>query len=197
VTITGTDLTGATAVTFGGTATTSFTVDSPTTITATPPVHASGAVDVAATTPGGTATSTGGFTYFAEGPSELRFYTITPCRVVDTRGQPDGEHAGPILAASPAERVFLIVPACGVPAGAKVVSANVTVTAGSAAGSLRFYASDSTLPVSTTISFAAGKTRANNTLLLLSAGDEPGRFTVRNDAASEIHVIVDVNGYFR
>jgi hypothetical protein len=197
VTINGTDLTGATAVTFGGTAATSFTVDSPATITATTPVHASGAVDVAVTTPGGTGTSTGGYRYFAEGPSELRFYTITPCRVVDTRGQPDGEFAGPMLAASPAERVFPLVPACGVPADAKVVSANVTVTGGSAAGSLRFHASDSTLPVSTTISFAGGKTRANNTLLLLSAGDEPGRITVRNDATSEVHVIIDVNGYFR
>ncbi len=62
VTITGTFLTGATAVTFGGAAAT-FTVDSPTQITATIPAHAAGQVNVVVTTPGGAATGTGSFRY--------------------------------------------------------------------------------------------------------------------------------------
>ncbi|WP_424038474.1 S8 family serine peptidase [Methanoregula sp.] len=53
VTITGTSLTGATAVSFGATAATSFTVINATTITATAPAHAAGTVDVTVTTPGG------------------------------------------------------------------------------------------------------------------------------------------------
>ena len=61
VVITGTDLTNAT-VTFGGTSA-SCTVDSDTQVTCTSPAHAAGAVDVVVTTPGGSATSTGGFTY--------------------------------------------------------------------------------------------------------------------------------------
>src|SRR5690606_33649909 len=65
VVLTGADLTGATAVTFGGTAATSFTVDSATQITAITPAHAAGAVDVAVTTPGGTATLAAAFTYAA------------------------------------------------------------------------------------------------------------------------------------
>jgi hypothetical protein len=63
VTITGTGLTGATAVLFGGTAATSFTVDSDIQITATTPAHAAGPVDVAVTTPGGTSTLPGLFAY--------------------------------------------------------------------------------------------------------------------------------------
>jgi len=63
VTITGSSLSGATAVTFGGVAATSFTVDSPTQITATTPAHAAGAVDVIVTTPGGPVTSSNGYTY--------------------------------------------------------------------------------------------------------------------------------------
>jgi uncharacterized repeat protein (TIGR03803 family) len=61
VTITGTGLTGATKVTFGGVAATVFTVDSSTQITATVPT---GAVTgkIAVTTPGGTAISTATFT---------------------------------------------------------------------------------------------------------------------------------------
>ncbi|WAC04627.1 MAG: IPT/TIG domain-containing protein [Methanoregula sp.] len=65
VTITGTGFTGATAVMFGGTAATSFTVVSDTSITATTPAHAAGAVDVVITAPGGTATGTGAYTYVA------------------------------------------------------------------------------------------------------------------------------------
>jgi hypothetical protein len=52
VMITGTSLTGASAVTFGTTPATNFTVNNPTTITATSPAG-SGTVDVTVTTPGG------------------------------------------------------------------------------------------------------------------------------------------------
>ena len=57
VTITGTDFTGATAVSFGGIAASSFTVVNTTTITAIVATGASGNVSV--TTPGGTATRAG------------------------------------------------------------------------------------------------------------------------------------------
>ena len=64
VTLTGTNFTGATGVTFGGTPGTSFTVVNNTTINAVTPAHAAGAVDVVVTTAGGTGTSVGGFTYY-------------------------------------------------------------------------------------------------------------------------------------
>ena len=54
VTITGTNLTGATAVTFGSTAATSFTVQSASTITAVSPSETAGRVDVTVTTSAGT-----------------------------------------------------------------------------------------------------------------------------------------------
>jgi hypothetical protein len=193
VVITGTNLTDATAVSFGGTAAASFTVDSPTQIRATTPAHAAGAVDVTVTTPFGDATSTNGFLYL-DGPSALRFHIVAPCRIVDTRWEPDGPLAGPALLASPAERTFPLVPGCGVPADALVVSANVTVTGSTAAGALRVYASDSALTDATIISFQAGKSRANNALILVSGS---GEVTVRNDAEGETHLIIDVNGYFR
>jgi streptogramin lyase len=56
VTITGTHLTGATAVNFGATGATSFTVNSATSITATSPAG-SGTVDVTVTTPEGTSSA--------------------------------------------------------------------------------------------------------------------------------------------
>ncbi|CAO0837954.1 IPT/TIG domain-containing protein OS=Streptomyces microflavus OX=1919 GN=Smic_87380 PE=4 SV=1 [Streptomyces microflavus] len=67
VTITGTDLTGATAVAFGSDPAASFTVDSDTQITATTPPGTPGTVDVTVTTAGGTSTVSAAdqFTYIA------------------------------------------------------------------------------------------------------------------------------------
>ena len=65
VVITGQSLTGATKVTFGGTQAADFSVDSPTQITATTPVHAAGTVHVQVTTTAGTSANTANddFTY--------------------------------------------------------------------------------------------------------------------------------------
>ena len=65
VTITGTNFTGATSVTIGGAAVASFTVNSSTQITATTPAGTAGAANVVVTTPGGTGTGTGLYTYYA------------------------------------------------------------------------------------------------------------------------------------
>jgi formylglycine-generating enzyme required for sulfatase activity len=63
ITLTGTNLTGATAVTVGGAAATSVTVVNATTVTAVTPSGAVGAQDIAVTTPGGTAMLVGAFNY--------------------------------------------------------------------------------------------------------------------------------------
>ena len=65
VTITGTDLSGATAITFGGTPATDYTIDSSTKITAVTPPRPAGTVQVQVTTPGGPSSNTAAddFTY--------------------------------------------------------------------------------------------------------------------------------------
>ncbi len=67
VTITGTNLTGATAVKFGGTNAASYTVNSATQITAASPAGTAGTVDITVTTAGGTSAASDGskFTYIA------------------------------------------------------------------------------------------------------------------------------------
>jgi alpha-tubulin suppressor-like RCC1 family protein len=68
VTISGTNFEGVTAVNFGATAASSFTVKSSTTIEATSPAHAAGTVDVTVTTAKGTSAIGSGdhFTYLAK-----------------------------------------------------------------------------------------------------------------------------------
>lgn len=65
LTLTGTNLTGATALTIGGVAATSLVVVNATTLTATVPAGSAGAKDVVVTAPGGSATLAGGYTYLA------------------------------------------------------------------------------------------------------------------------------------
>ncbi len=118
----------------------------------------------------------------------LSLFTVAPCRAVDTRAAD-----GPALAGG-SDRPFTISGKCGVPAAAKAVSINVTVTQPTASGDLRLY--PATLPLVSTINFKAGQTRANNAVAGLSG---TGQFTVRTDMAAgkTVHFIVDVNGYFQ
>jgi hypothetical protein len=63
VTITGTNFVAGATLTFGGTAATNVTVVSSTSMTATTPAHAAGAVNVVVSESSGSATLTNGFTY--------------------------------------------------------------------------------------------------------------------------------------
>jgi uncharacterized repeat protein (TIGR01451 family) len=83
--ITGTNFTGATSVTFGGVAAASFTVDSATQITAATPAHAAGNVAVVITTPGGSASVPGGFTFTAP-PGTPTASSIVPASGPTTGG---------------------------------------------------------------------------------------------------------------
>nr|WP_329286906.1 IPT/TIG domain-containing protein [Streptomyces sp. NBC_00691] len=86
VTLTGAHLTGATAVSFGTVAATSFNVVNNTTITATAPAAtAAGPVDITVATPGGTSTTTAADRYtYAKGTTQL---TASPVLLSIAPGQ--------------------------------------------------------------------------------------------------------------
>jgi hypothetical protein len=119
-------------------------------------------------------------------------HTLAPCRIVDTR-DPSGPWGGPALAPF-SERVFVITGRCGVPAGAKAVTVNLTVTQPAAAGSFHVFPGDGTPSTATALSFAAGRTRANNAIVMLSSSGS-GTLTVRNESNGTAHLLIDVNGY--
>jgi hypothetical protein len=68
-------------------------------------------------------------------PPPTDFYTVTPCRVFDTR-DPSGPTLGaPITCGT--TRSFAVAGKCGVPSGARAVSLNLTETGSTAQGNLR------------------------------------------------------------
>ena len=120
----------------------------------------------------------------------LKFFTLAPCRVLDTRNAA-GPLGGPPLAPN-AARTFGSAGTCGVPATARAISANVTVTGGGAAGDIRLFPGGTATPLTSVINYPAGRTLANNAVLFLGGGN----FTAQLDSLGAVHLILDVNGYF-
>jgi hypothetical protein len=120
------------------------------------------------------------------------FFTLAPCRVIDTRN-PDGPLGGPALVGGLA-RTFAIANQCGIPADARAVSVNVSITNALAQGNLTFYPTGVSPPLVSTINYGPGQTRANNAILTLGSG---GDFDVSCAGAGTVDLIVDVNGFFR
>jgi ELWxxDGT repeat protein len=126
-------------------------------------------------------------------PPPLDFFTLSPCRLIDTRN-PAGPLGGPALVAG-ADRSFTLAGNCELPLTAKAVSVNVAVTGPTAAGNLRLFPAGTPLPTVSALNYAAGQTRGNNAIIGLSPS---GEVTIRcAQASGTVHVIVDVNGYFK
>ena len=117
------------------------------------------------------------------------FYTITPCRLVDTR------QSYPVQSGQP--RSFLAAGYCGIPATAKAVALNVTAVNATGTGSLTVYPANLSVPLASVVSFMPGWNRASNALVKLSTDGE-GRIGVAANLGltGQVDVILDVAGYF-
>jgi hypothetical protein len=132
---------------------------------------------------------------FAPDPAPLKFYTVTPCRIVDTRN-PAGTYGGPALQGNSARRRFPIAGQCGIPADAQSVAVNLTVISPTGPGDLRLGPSGFASPTAS-INFSPGQVRTNNAILSLT-GDPVGSLAVQTDITSgATHLVVDVTGYFK
>jgi hypothetical protein len=127
-------------------------------------------------------------------PPTAQFYTVTPCRVLDTRATP-GPFGGPALTGN-STRTFSIAGQCGIPPTATSVAVNLTVTQPSLAGDLRLFPGSNPIPGSSTMNFGPGQTRANNAVLLLN---QFGEISVRcvMPAAGTAQFVLNVTGFFQ
>lgn len=119
----------------------------------------------------------------------LDFYTLQPCRALDTRTGP------PLM--SQEIRVIQLVGKCGIPDSAQAVSVNVTVVGPTAAGHVGLWRADLSEPLSSVINLSAGRVRANNAILAISR-DGQGSIAAKASVlgSGSVHLLIDVNGYF-
>lgn len=120
------------------------------------------------------------------------FVGITPCRMVDTRGNGFGGAYGPPSLLAEIARDFVLTGRCGVPTNAVAVSLNFTVVAPTGDGFLATFPAAGTVPLVSTLNFRAGQVLANAAIVPLGAG---GGITVYSSGASTA-LLIDVNGYF-
>ena len=125
----------------------------------------------------------------------LAFYTLQPCRVLDTRDAP-GPFGGPAMAPNEL-RVIGVTGRCGIPSTAKALSANVTVIAPPGSGHLTFFPGNAAPQTASTINFRPGLTRANNAVLMLTSAGEGSLGIQHVTTIGSTHVLVDINGYFQ
>ena len=121
----------------------------------------------------------------------LQLQTVTPCRVIDTRGS-TGPLGGPSVAGGTVRTIPVPSSACGVPPNAAAYSVNITVVpkAGTL-GYLTVWPAGQPQPVVSTLNSLNGAVRANAAIVPAGTGGAINAF-----ATDTTDVIVDINGYF-
>lgn len=124
-------------------------------------------------------------------PTAMTAYSVTPCRVIDTRGA-TGTYGGPALGAGTV-RVFPMRGQCGVPAAAKALMVVVTIVSPTADGFLVVYPANLPVPGTTTANYSPGLVaRSGNSAVTL---DVNGQMAVM--ASSSAQFILDLTGYMQ
>jgi hypothetical protein len=133
--------------------------------------------------------------YFAApgAPGALHFYSVAPCRVVDTRPsqQFSGAFGPPGLTAYQGRRFPMQQSACGIPSTAKAYSLNITVVPQGALSFLSAWPSDKPFPGVSTLNSPKGLAIANAAIVPAAAD---GSIEVTGGNATDL--IIDINGYF-
>ncbi len=130
--------------------------------------------------------------YFAPSTSStLQFFSLAPCRVLDTRG-PDGSLGGPSLTGGQ-ERDFPVLSSdCQIPSSAKAYSMNFTVVpVNGPLGYLTVWPTGQTQPVVSTLNNPTATTVANAAIVPAGNGGEISVYASQNT-----QLIADIDGYF-
>lgn len=123
------------------------------------------------------------------------FYTLVPCRLVDTR-RPAGPLGGPPLTTG--TRTFALAGTCEVPPEARSLAVVTTVVAPSGDGELRLFSGGSSAPLRPTVTVRAGRTRAQGAIVEVSR-DGMGSLSVSASLGPSgwAQLLLDVVGFYR
>lgn len=132
-----------------------------------------------------------GYFVAASTGSGLEFYTVAPCRVVDTRNS-NGELGGPSISGSEVRDLPVLQSNCGLPSGAQAYSFNFTaVPENVGLGYLSTWPAGQTQPLVSTLNAPTGTVTANAAIVPAGSNGDIEVFATNNT-----NLVVDTNGYF-
>jgi hypothetical protein len=127
----------------------------------------------------------------ADGP--FQFYSVIPCRLIDTRVAGGSLAAGEI-------RNFQFAGRCGIPSTAKMAALNFTVVTPAAEGHLIAYpynpADSSAVPTISTVNWTAGETAIGNGSVVSLTANSTNSISVQAVGA-RLDLVIDVTGYIQ
>jgi len=124
------------------------------------------------------------------GPGSLAFYSLTPCRIVDTRNA-NSPFGGPSLGGGSTRSFAIPSSACGVPSTVQAYSLNFTVVPHGPLGYLATWPTGQIQPLVSTLNSFDGSVVAN--AAIVPAGTNSAINVFATDATD---VVIDINGYF-
>lgn len=119
-----------------------------------------------------------------------RFFTVTPCRLQDTRNAA-GEFGGPVLEGSGTRSYRLPLTACGLPGSAGAYSLNATVVPSASLGHLTLWPFGTAQPFVSTLNATGDPIVANAAIVPAGTAGAVASFVT-----DQTHLILDTNGYF-
>ncbi len=137
----------------------------------------------------------------AAGP--YQFYSVTPCRIADTRGNGFSGASGPPALSAGSPRNFPVAGLCGLPSGPNApaaVALNVTVVAPTKEGFIKIWPFGQALPAVSTINFVAGEPAIANGAIVPLGTDATFQISLvygTATAGGAADLILDVTGYFK
>jgi hypothetical protein len=135
----------------------------------------------------------------AEAGGPYSFFSLSPCRVVDTRNAA-GPTGGPSLGANTNREFPVLGGSCGVPLTAQAVAFNVTIVQPTDFGNLRMYPAGTPMPLASVINFVTTDFAVANGAIIPIGSSGGNHVAIRVDmpagSAGKVDVILDVTGYF-
>lgn len=130
--------------------------------------------------------------YLGGGGQALRFYTLPPCRVMDTRsgGGKSGAFGPPALTAGATRSIPIPASGCGVPSTAGAYLLNVTVIPSGPLSYLTVWPAGQSQPLASTLNAFAGKVVANAAYVPAGANGAIQLFVT-----NATDVVIDIGGY--
>lgn len=135
----------------------------------------------------------------AEAAGPFQYHAVTPCRAIDTR---DGTGTTAGARPNPGPHTFRLQGKCGIPAGAKAVTANFSVITPTTGGDLRVFPSDVGTPLVAVMSYGFPEPAlCNGAIVPLAqvAGDDIAvqiGMACGGNGCGSIQMTIDVTGYF-